>query len=195
MLSQGVPMLLGGDEIGRSQRGNNNAYCQDNEVSWFDWEGADRDLLAFTRWLVGFRRAHPTFRRRRWFQGQPIRGRSSGGNADIDWFAPDGNEMSEEDWDAGFAKSLGVFLNGDAIPSIDERGEPQTDDSFLLLFNAHDDAIDFALPERFGERWVVVLDTADTTPAPVGAPAPPALKAGESVSVTPRSLVLLRRDA
>jgi glycogen operon protein len=143
---------------------------------------------------VGFRREHAVFRRRRWFQGQPIRGQSSGGNVDIGWFAPDGSEMSEEDWEAGFAKSLGVFLNGDAIPSVDERGDPQTDDSFLILFNAHFEAIDFTLPERFGERWVAVLDTADTGPIVSGIASTAVLKAGEPVSVTPRSLVLLRRE-
>ncbi|HEY2330673.1 MAG TPA: glycogen debranching protein GlgX [Acidimicrobiales bacterium] len=199
MLSQGVPMLLGGDEMGRTQGGNNNAYCQDNEVSWFDWEGADRDLLAFTRWLVRFRREHPVFRRRRWFQGQPIRGQSAGGsgdgNADIGWFGPDGSEMSEEDWEAGFAKSLGVFLNGEAIPGVDGRGDVQRDDSFLLIFNAHFEAIDFTLPKRYGRRWVTVLDTADTTPMVAAVPPPPlVLEAGQSVSVTPRSLVLLRRQ-
>src|SRR5688572_30684141 len=129
LLSQGVPMLLGGDEIGRTQGGNNNGYCQDNEISWFDWENADQMMLAYTRWLIGFRRDHPVFRRRRFFEGRPIKG-----VPDIGWFAPDGSEMSQDDWDKGFAKSLGVFLNGDAIASVDDQGEPVSDDSFLILF-------------------------------------------------------------
>ena len=114
LLSQGVPMLLGGDEIGRTQQGNNNAYCQDNEISWFDWEHADEDLLQFTRGLIRLRQRHPVFCRRRWFQGRPIHGTDV---SDIGWFTPGGHEMSEEDWQAGFAKSLGVFLNGAAIPT------------------------------------------------------------------------------
>jgi isoamylase len=194
LLSQGVPMLLGGDELGRTQGGNNNGYCQDNELSWFDWAGADAELLAFTRWLVGFRKAHPVFRRRRWFQGRTIRGQVTDGNVDIGWFSPDGTEMSEEDWEAGFAKSLGVFLNGSAIPSVDERGEPQTDDSFLLLFNAHFESIDFALPERYGRRWSLVLDTAVGMPVGVGSKPVPVLRAKASVAVTARSLRLLRRE-
>ena len=111
-------MLLGGDEIGRTQRGNNNAYCQDNEISWYDWERVDEDLLEFTRRLIALRREHPVFRRRRWFQGRPIRG-----TVDIGWFRPDGTEMDDDDWDAGFAQSIGVFLNGDAITDRDERGQ------------------------------------------------------------------------
>src|SRR5215213_5390875 len=102
LLSQGVPMILGGDEIGRTQQGNNNAYCQDNEISWYDWENADLGLLEFTRWLVAFRREHPVFRRRHFFHGQAIRGLE-----DIAWLSPDGREMTDEDWDVGFAKSLG----------------------------------------------------------------------------------------
>ncbi|MCU1380213.1 MAG: isoamylase [Acidimicrobiales bacterium] len=188
-LSQGVPMLLGGDELARTQQGNNNAYCQDNEVSWFDWEEADAVLLEYTRWLINFRKEHPVFRRRRWFQGRAIRGLD-----DIGWFAADGTEMSEEDWAAGFAKSLGVFLNGDAIPTLDQRGEPIKDDSFLVLFNAHSEMIDFALPERWGERWSVVLDTAEPLPPSLVPEAEQRLaKAGEWVPVESRSLVVLRR--
>ena len=190
-LSQGVPMLLGGDELGRTQRGNNNGYCQDNEVSWFDWADADTVLLEWTRWLLNFRKEHPTFRRRRWFEGRPIRGL-----ADIGWFSPDGTEMSEDDWDAGFAKSLGVFLNGDAIPSRDSRGEPVTDDSFCVLFNAHHEPIEFTLPEQWGERWSVVMDTAEPLPPSLDPDAGQRLvKSGESVTTEARSLVLLRRLA
>ena len=124
-LSQGVPMLLGGDEIGRTQRGNNNAYCQGNEISWFDWEQADSELLAFTRCLIAIRREHYIFRRRRWFQGRPLR---SAGVADIAWFRPDGTPMNDEDWQTGFARSLGVFLNGRGITGRDRRGTRHEDD-------------------------------------------------------------------
>jgi glycogen operon protein len=190
-LSQGVPMLLGGDELGRTQRGNNNGYCQDNEVSWYDWEDADLVLLEWTRWLLNFRKEHPTFRRRRWFEGRPIRGL-----ADIGWFSPDGTEMSEHDWDAGFAKSLGVFLNGDAIQSRDARGEPVRDDSFCVLFNAHHEAIDFVLPEQWGERWSVVMDTAEPLPPSLDPDVGQRLvSSGEKVATDSRSLLLLRRLA
>jgi isoamylase len=190
-LSQGVPMILGGDELGRTQGGNNNAYCQDNEISWFDWENADEALLAYTRWLIGFRRDHPVFRRRRWFQGLPIKGR---GHADIGWFTPEGEEMSDEDWDVGFAKSLGVFLNGQAIATPDARGEPVVDDSFLVLFNAHHEEMDFTVPAMWGERWQLELDTADALPPALHPEASSLVhKVGEVVPVAARALVVLRR--
>jgi glycogen operon protein len=190
-LSQGVPMMLGGDELGRTQRGNNNAYCQDNEISWVDWAEADTVLLEYTRWLINFRREHPVFRRRRWFQGRAIRGME-----DIGWFTPDGTEMSEEDWEAGFAKSLGVFLNGSSIPSVDSRGEPETDDSFLVLFNAHFEPIDFTVPPAWGERWSIVLDTADALPPSIDPTVGQrVVKASETLPVESRSLVVLRRLA
>jgi glycogen operon protein len=189
-LSQGVPMLLGGDEMGRTQGGNNNGYCQDNEVSWFDWAGADHTLLDFSRWLVQFRRDHPIFRRRRWFQGRPIRGR---GLVDIAWFRPDGEEMSDDDWQEP-ATTLGMFLNGQAIASPDSRGEHVFDDSFIVLFSAHFEPVGFTLPALWGERWEVVLDTADTfIPEQHPDIEPPVHKAGAAVEVTSRSLVLLRR--
>jgi len=106
-LSQGIPMLLGGDEIGRTQRGNNNAYCQDNEISWYDWSSADTTLLEFARRLIQLRKEHPVFRRRKWFQGRPIHGAKV---TDIGWFTPNGMEMAEEQWGEGFAKALGVFI-------------------------------------------------------------------------------------
>src|SRR5262249_36190623 len=119
LLSQGVPMILGGDEIGRTQRGNNNAYCQDSDISWYDWSNCDHALLRFTSRLIQLRLRHPVFCRRRWFQGRPIHGTQV---SDIGWFTPAGHEMSDEDWRAGFAKSMGVFLNGGAIPTTNERG-------------------------------------------------------------------------
>ena len=112
LLSQGIPMMLGGDEMGRTQDGNNNAYCQDNEISWFDWDSMDGSLVAFTSRLIALRRDHPVFRRRRWFHGRPLHGKDI---VDVAWFRPDGTEMEESDWESGFAKSIAVFLNGDAI--------------------------------------------------------------------------------
>src|SRR5450631_759073 len=164
LLSQGVPMLLHGDELGRTQQGNNNTYCQDNELSWVDWsaEAVDTDLLAFTRRLVLLRREHPVFRRRRFFQGHDVRGAS--GDDEIAWFRPDGAHMGDEDWTGGYARSLAVFLNGSRLPDVDARGEQVTDESFLVLMNAHSDAVDFALPDGpFGAAWSVELDTADDT--------------------------------
>ncbi len=157
LLSQGVPMILGGDELGRTQHGNNNPYCQDNELSWYDWESADRDLLEFAQELIHYRCGHPVFRRRRWFAGKHVRGSQK---PDIGWFTPDGKEMKPKNWREGFAKSLAVFLNGQAIPSLDERGEVITDDSFLILFNAHYEPVTFKLPsDGWGARWVKVFDT------------------------------------
>jgi len=152
-LSQGIPMLVSGDEIGRTQGGNNNAYCQDNEVSWMDWSkaAAERDLLAFTQKLARLRRQHPVFRRRRFFKGP----------ADIAWLTPAGEEMTEADWGASYAKSVAVFLNGAAITEPDPRGDPVTDMKFLLMFNAGAEPITFTLPEaRLGADWEHVIDTA-----------------------------------
>jgi glycogen operon protein len=157
-LSQGVPMLLGGDEMGRTQQGNNNAYCQDNEISWIDWDTVDETLLDFARELSRLRRDHPVFRRRGWFLGRPIHGSDV---SDIVWFVPDGTTMGDDDWKVSFAKSLAVFLNGEEIPALDPRGERVIDSSFYVLFNAHHEAMEFRLPEeRFGKRWRRVLDTA-----------------------------------
>jgi glycogen operon protein len=183
LLSQGVPMILGGDEIGRTQHGNNNAYCQDNPLSYYDWERRDDGLLLFTERLLELRHDHPVFRRRGWFQGRPIHGSEL---TDIAWFKPDGGQMGEDDWTAGFARSLAVFLNGDEIPSPDPRGQRVSDDSFFLLFNAHDQPIEFQLPGRaFGQRWFRALDTQDSLPR--------FYRASAKVPVADRSLVLLRR--
>ncbi len=184
MLSQGIPMLLGGDEMARTQQGNNNAYCQDNEISWYDWEHQDGGLIAFTQRLIALRKHHPVFRRREYFQGRALHG----GCDDIAWFGPDGTEMSETDWQEGYAKSMAVFLNGEAIPSPDSRGDRVVDDTFLVLFNAHHEPIDFALPEeRFGKRWIRTLDTADTLAEG------DQVDADQTTRVEARSLVVLRR--
>jgi glycogen operon protein len=159
-LSQGVPMLLGGDEFGRTQRGNNNAYCQDNEISWFDWKTADRDLLEFVARLAQVRRDHPVFRRRGWFQGRPIRMTPHGALPDIAWLTPDGDEMTDEHWQTARSRSLQVFLDGHGIHAPDEHGEPILDDSFLIVFHAHPEGRTVRLPDkRWGATWCVVLDT------------------------------------
>jgi glycogen operon protein len=192
-LSQGVPMLLGGDEMGRTQGGNNNAYCQDDEISWFDWESVDESLLEFTRELSRLRSKHPVFRRRGWFLGRPIHGSDV---SDIVWFLPDGKPMEEDDWQATFAKSLAVFLNGDEIQALDPRGETVRDSSFYVLFNAHHEPLSFRLPEdRFGKRWRRVLDTGVAPEATLASPeaATEELDAASDIEVEPRSLVLLER--
>jgi isoamylase len=191
MLSQGVPMLLGGDEIGRTQHGNNNAYCQDNEVSWYDWSQADERLLQFTRRLIRLRNRHPVFCRRRWFQGRDPHGFGVG---DIGWFTPSGAEMSENDWQAGFAKSLGVFLNGNAIGTPTERGDRIVDDSFYIMFNAHQEAVDFRLPPKaWGERWTKVFDTNDPDDEMSEERLGRRMRAAGVVRVESWSLVLVRR--
>jgi glycogen operon protein len=189
LLSQGVPMIAHGDELGRTQQGNNNVYCQDNELSWIDWSSADTSLIEFTRAVSGLRAAHPVFRRRRFFSGQTVRRRGGGaGVPDIAWFAPDGSEMTDEDWESGFVKSLGVYLNGYGIPDRDVRGQRVTDDSFVLFFNAHYEPIDFALPQKdFGASWVAVIYTADDA---VEEPKPQ--DAGATVTVDARSVMVLQ---
>jgi glycogen operon protein len=188
LLSQGVPMLLGGDEIGRTQLGNNNAYCQDNEISWYDWDSSDTALLAFTRRLTAFRSQHPVFRRRRWFRGRPSNGR---GTADIAWFKPDGVEMSEQDWTEWFAKSFAAFLNGHLLGDRDDEGRRLRDDSFLLLSNAHVDVVTFTLPEpSWGNRWSPVIDTVHPDGFVEGAPE---LEAGTTTDRAGLSLLVLRR--
>ncbi len=156
-LSQGVPMLVAGDEFSRTQGGNNNAYCQDNEISWLHWDKVDEDLLSFTRKLIAFRKDHPVFCRRKWFFGQPVYGEKL---HDIRWFLPEGEEMSTSHWQHDFAKSLGVYLNGKGIHTPDEKGEEIVDDSFYIIFNAHHEPLEFTLPEvQYGNKWTEVLDT------------------------------------
>lgn len=188
MLSQGIPMLLGGDELGRTQKGNNNGYCQDNEISWFDWNLVSRneDLLNFTRELIYFRRQHPVFRRRKWFQGQAIHGE---GISDITWFNPDGSEMTDEQWEIGYAKSIGVFLDGNQIPSPGPQGQRIRDESFLLFFNAHYETIEFNIPSRLEEKeWCVVIDTKE----PRFVQQEKSYTSSQTVPLTARSLVVLR---
>jgi isoamylase len=158
LLSQGVPMIAHGDELGRTQHGNNNAYCQDNELAWINWEldQEQQDLLDFTRGLVRLRHHHPVLRRRRFFHGEA----DTEGIADLTWFLPDGDRMQDSHWRWEEARAIGVLLNGEAITEPDDRGERVTDDSFLILLNGHHEAIDFHLPPKeFGETWTVVIDT------------------------------------
>ena len=189
-LSQGVPMLLHGDELGRTQLGNNNVYAQDSELSWIDWERAkDFEVLTdFIARLSQLRRDHPVFRRRRHFRGRVVKGSTI---QDIGWFTPAGEWMSEDDWESGFARSVAVFLNGDAIREPDARGEPVVDDSFFLLFNGHYENIDFTLPDLgAGEAWDVVIDTA----APLLDDAEPrTVKTGAAIEVDARSVLVLKK--
>ncbi|WP_371482342.1 glycogen debranching protein GlgX [Kitasatospora sp. NBC_00315] len=199
MLSQGVPMLSHGDELGRTQRGNNNAYCQDNELSWVHWpdggtgeqdEAPDATLLEFTQGMIWLRRDHPVFRRRRFFHGRPVSG-THDDLTDIAWFTPSGEEMTKRDWGASYAKSLTVFLNGDAISEPDRRGGKIADDSFLLMFNAHFEQLEFTVPAGHGKEWHVVVDTTQPVlPAPgTGA----RVKAGDALWLADRSLLVLQR--
>jgi isoamylase len=191
-LSQGVPMLLHGDEMGRTQRGNNNVYCQDSELSWMDWAYADGELLDFVRGLSRLRRLHPVLRRRGWFQGRPIRPSThTPALPDIAWLAPDGTEMEDEHWNTGGTGSLQVFLNGAGILVPDERGQPIIDDSFLVIFHGHHDDQAMKLPgKRWGHAWARVLDTergfarGDTERYPACA----------DITVLARSLWVLRRE-
>ncbi|MFB6836260.1 glycogen debranching protein GlgX [Streptomyces sp. NPDC056361] len=196
MLSQGVPMLSHGDEFGRTQGGNNNAYCQDNEVSWVRWpkENSETEgtLLRFTRAMVRLRHDHPVFRRRRFFHGRPVEG-THDELTDIAWFTPEGEEMTSRDWQAAHAQALTVFLNGNAISEPGPQGERIADDSFLLMFNASSKELEFAVPDSHGRCWRMVVDTSD----PEGMPPQegPELAAGERVSLAPLSLTVLRRPA
>jgi glycogen operon protein len=158
LLSEGVPMLLGGDEFARTQQGNNNAYCQDNEISWFNWEqtAEQKQQAEFTRRLIQIRKEHPIFRRPKYFQGRRIPG---AGVKDIMWLDTDGSEMTDEDWTAGHARCLGVMLSGDALDVRDTEGQPVRDDTFLLLFNAHHEPVVYALPGKQDVNWEVFLDT------------------------------------
>ena len=190
LLSQGTPMLCHGDESGRTQNGNNNGYCQDNELTWMDWSTAEPDLVDFTAKLTQLRHDHPVFRRRRFFDGRPVRRQGQEGLTDIGWFRPDGSEMTDDDWGSGFGKSVGVFLNGEGIPDHDIRGERVVDSSFLILLNAHFEDIEFcAPPAEYADSWTVVADTADPALEEAGTVA-----AQATIIVPARSLLLLEKD-
>lgn len=187
LLSQGVPMLLHGDELGRTQGGNNNGYAQDNEITWVDWDDVDQPLVEFTAALARLRREHPTFRRSRFFDGRPVRHEENVRVPDIVWMRPDGTAMESQDWNSGFGRAIGVFLNGSGIRERDRRGEDIVDDHFGVLFNAGDDTVDFVLPDvSFSPRWEVLVDTAghhaNTDP----------VDPGDALSVSAKSLVVLK---
>ena len=189
MISQGTPMIAHGDEIGRTQNGNNNVYCQDSELSWMDWSLVDTnsDLLKFARKMTALRKNHPVFRRRRFFEGEPIR--TGDEVRDIAWLNPSSREMTHEDWDESIHKCVAVFLNGDAITAPNARGERVVDDSFLLCFNAGDKPVEFVMPPGdYAEEWTVELDTNHPT-----GDADQVVNAGEKVSLSSRSLLVLRK--
>ncbi|WP_431789866.1 glycogen debranching protein GlgX [Microbacterium paraoxydans] len=161
LLSQGVPMISHGDELGRTQHGNNNGYAQDNELTWIDWEAADLPLVEFTAAVARLRHDHPTFRRSRFFDGRPVADEDGERIPDVVWLRPDGARMTPEDWDSGFGRSVGMFLNGRGIRENDRRGRPVEDVNFLVYFNSGDEPVDLALPDdRHGAEWLVAVDTA-----------------------------------
>jgi glycogen operon protein len=189
LLSQGVPMLCGGDEIARTQQGNNNAYCQDNELSWYDWKRTpeQEQLLEFVAGLIELRRKHPNFRRRHFYQDRSIRNSIV---KDIAWFAADGHEMTEEEWNAGWIRSVAVLFNGETLDAVDETGQPLTDDTFLILINSYHDAVAFTLPPTPHQRsWHNVVDTANLEQPFSEGPAEE-----KSPSIGGRSLRLLRES-
>ena len=188
-LSQGVPMLLAGDEIGRTQGGNNNAYCQDNEISWLDWklDRPRRELLEFARLVIELRQSHPVLRRRHFFQGRKIRGSEV---KDLAWFRPDGKEMSDEDWNNAEGRCFGLRLAGDAIEEVDDRGDRIVDDTLLILLNAHHEPVPFTLPaHRRKVRWQVELDTFHPR---LDRKKPRLMKGGEVFELKERSLAVMR---
>jgi glycogen operon protein len=190
-LSQGVPMLLGGDEMSRTQHGNNNAWCQDNEISWYEWglRAGQGELYDFTRKLIDLRRRHRVFRREKFLAGREQRG---SGLPDVWWFRPDGRRMTQKDWQVHDAHVVGVFLNGGEIADRTPEGRQIVDDSFLLLFNGHYEDVTFTLPaRRFGVSWTNELCTAE----PQAEPGRDRLQAREEVRVPSRSMKLLRRTA
>jgi glycogen operon protein len=190
LLSQGVPMISHGDELGRTQRGNNNAYCQDNSLTWVDWEGVDERMLEFTRRLIEFRRAHRVFHRRHFYTGRPVRRQAGAPIPDLEWFTFDGRQMTDDDWETDFGRSVALFLNGDGINERGCRGERYTDDSFLVFFNASEIGLDFVVPgQDYGDKWQVLIDTAE----PVPAAEPEVVQAGGRVPVMERSLMVLGR--
>ncbi|WP_431796175.1 glycogen debranching protein GlgX [Microbacterium enclense] len=187
LLSQGVPMLLHGDELGRTQGGNNNGYAQDNEITWVDWSSVDHPLVEFTAALARLRKEHPTFRRSRFFDGRPVKMEEGDNIPDVVWLRPDGTLMQPEDWDSGFGRAVGVFLNGQGIRERDRRGETISDDHFLVLFNAGDEPVDFHVPAiQYSPEWDVYVDTAgeraNTEP----------IAPGEALQLEPKSLIVLR---
>jgi len=188
VLAQGVPMLLAGDELGRTQHGNNNAYCQDNETTWIDWEHTDTELFDFTCKLMRLKREHPVFRRIGWFQGRSILGPVR----DIAWFTAQAEEMATQHWEQASSAELGLFLSGEGFVTPGPHGEQIVDDSFYLAFNAHHEPVPFRLPPaEWGRLWTLVLDTTSGFPDPAAAAR---LEAGGELTVQPRSIVVWKRS-
>ncbi len=186
-LSQGVPMLLHGDEMGRTQRGNNNTYAQDSELSWVNWEKADESLIGFTSMVAELRANHPVFRRKGFFTGRPVRRAEGEPLMDVEWMTTDASAMTPEHWESDYVKSIGMFLNGDGIRARDARGKAITDDNFLLYFNASDEGVTFELPSaEYGAKWNLVLNTTIAT-KPKGT-----FLAGDSITIGGRSVMVLR---
>ena len=194
LLSQGVPMIAHGDELGRTQRGNNNVYCQDNELSWVDWSDIDQGLLEFAQAAASLRRHHPVFRRRRFFNGLPVREQGSQAQPDIAWFRPDGSEMTDQDWGSGFGRAVSVYLNGQGITDLNSRGQRVVDDSFVVCYNAHHEPIDFTMPpEGLGACWELVLSTEpDRLPLIPSEDRGPVVDAGKPLTVAGRALAVLQ---
>jgi isoamylase len=188
LLSQGVPMLQAGDELGRTQQGNNNAYCQDNTISWIAWEQADQDLIEFTSKLIHLRKEHPALSRKHWFKGRPVR---RSGPGDIAWFQPGGDEMTEEHWKNDFAKSLAIYLDGDGLHTVDSQGRSIRDDSFYIIFNAHYDKVDYRIPDKkYGAEWERVFDTGNGSDKEEHHYIP-----GDIVPIGGRSVVILQHQS
>lgn len=189
MLSQGVPMLCGGDEYGRTQKGNNNAYCQDNEISWLSWKRTPEEVaqMEFTSRLIAFRHEHPIFRRPKFFYGRKVRGADV---KDIMWLNPLGQEMNDEEWNTHFVKTLGVLLSGDTLDVRDWHGSPVQDDTFLMLMNASHQPVDFTLPGFGAKRWAALMDT--TVESGFLEPAPE-YESGATLPLPERSFILMKR--
>ena len=187
-LSQGVPMMIAGDEMGRTQQGNNNSYCQDNEISWINWEAMDKNLQAFTSMLIKLRKEHAAFSRNNWFKGEAVK---EEGPADIAWFLPNGNEMNDDNWSHDFAKSVAVFLNGLGLHSVNAEGDKVVDDSFYIIFNAHDEALSYKLPKAaYAKDWDLLIDTGKEHMDS----ATSTFKAEDTIQVAGRSVVLLQHQ-
>jgi isoamylase len=185
-LSQGVPMLLAGDELGRTQRGNNNAYCQDSDISWIDWAKADNELMEFTSKLINLRIKHAAFSRKNWFKGQAVK---DGGIDDIAWFLPDGGQMQAEHWNEGYAKSVALFLNGQGLHAVDSVGNRVIDDNFYIIFNAHQDKLAYQLPGvEYGKEWKLIIDTSKAICEDQ------VFKPNDTVEVEGRSILLLHHQ-
>jgi len=186
-LSQGVPMLVAGDEFGRTQHGNNNAYCQDNEISWVNWEGVDKGLLNFSKKLIRLRHKHPVFRRHNWLSGKRVKGLDL---EDVVWFLPEGDQMSEHNFTCDFAKSLALYLNGRGIRNAGEKGAQVIDDDFYLIFNAHHEALEYKLPSKeYGNKWIKILDTSAEVEEEEH------FEASQMVNIEARSVVLFKNPA